>query len=199
TVEERRKNHQAEDYGHGIVSIVAKYVLLYLFISFLGWLWEEIYVCFVYGRFTDRGFLTMPFCPIYGTAVFFVYFLLGTPQSGRGILKNTQSALARNLIYLLFAFVIPTATELAVGIFFDKALGVTLWTYSDMPLNLGGYVCLPVSLVWTAAVYVFMRFAFLPMKRLVFRLPSGFAVLLAAVFVVILGADGLMNLFALWR
>ena len=56
--------------------------LLFLSVSFFGWVFETI-VCFVQsGRISDRGFLTLPFCPIYGFPVCVIYFLLGTPTDG---------------------------------------------------------------------------------------------------------------------
>lgn len=197
TVEDNFKNGAAGKRDDGILSTLVKYFLLYMLIAFLGWLWEVLYVRFVYGEFTDRGFISMPFCPIYGTAVFSAYFLLGTPQKGRGILKNVKSALAINLLYLLFALLIPTLTELIIGIFFDKVLGVTLWDYSYMPLNFGGYICLPVSLVWTAAVYAFMRFAFLPLKNAVFRIPNVIALILAVALFIAASADAVINFLML--
>ncbi|MGN0814753.1 MAG: putative ABC transporter permease [Candidatus Coproplasma sp.] len=181
--------------SENLIATVSKYYLLYMLFAFLGWLWEVFYVRFEIGRFVDRGFMWLPFCPIYGTALFIAYFLLGTPDEGRGILKNVKNSFVRYALYALFAFLIPTLTELIIGLFFDKVLGVTLWDYSALPLNLGGYICLPVALVWTVAITLFMRFAFKPLKNLIFRLPDGVAIFLSVALFCAMCADVAVNLF----
>ena len=41
-----------------------------------------------------------------------------------------------------------TCVELASGLVCNRWLGLGLWDYSRMPLNLCGQVCLPFSLMW---------------------------------------------------
>lgn len=187
-----RRTDSREKYKKNFVTL-GKYYLLYMLLAFLGWVWEVFYVRFEIGQFVDRGFMWLPFCPIYGTALLSAYFLLGTPNEGRGILKNVRNPVARYALYALFAFLIPTICELFVGLFFDKVLGVMLWNYSDMPLNFGGYICLPVSLVWSVAITLFMRFAFVPLKRQVFRIPDNLSLFLAAALFCAMCADVAVN------
>ena len=39
-----------------------------------------------------------------------------------------------------------TAVELAAGLLANREY--TVWDYRDMPLNVGGHICLPFSLAW---------------------------------------------------
>lgn len=52
--------------------------------------------------------------------------------------------------------VLITAMELPVGLYLNDYLGIGVWDYSDLPLDLCGQICLPFSLIWvliaTAAV-----------------------------------------------
>ena len=41
-----------------------------------------------------------------------------------------------------------TVTELIFGLFFNLALGLSVWDYSRIPLNLFGQVCLLFSVLW---------------------------------------------------
>lgn len=41
-----------------------------------------------------------------------------------------------------------TAAELAAGSVLNLWLGLQIWDYSDLPLNLWGQICLPYSLLW---------------------------------------------------
>ena len=57
--------------------------ILFFILSFFGWCAETALFLFRWNVLADRGFLTLPFCTIYGTAVLAEHFLLGTPQTGR--------------------------------------------------------------------------------------------------------------------
>ncbi len=43
---------------------------------------------------------------------------------------------------------IITGVEFAVGLVFNGWMGLNVWNYSNMPLNLMGQVCLPYSVLW---------------------------------------------------
>ena len=156
----------------GNLFIAAKYALLTATMSFIGWLYEVLLMRIKFGEWTDRGFLFLPFCPIYGGTLLFVYFFMGTPKEKRGVLKKIQSPRVHTMLYLFFAFLIPTAAELFVGALFEKAFHIRLWSYAGVPLNFHGYIALPVSLLWSALIYMFMRFVFPYLKRMLFRLPN---------------------------
>lgn len=188
----------AEQIKKDRMQTVAKYFLLTMALSFMGWAFENVYMWLSMGKFYNTGFMSMPFCPIYGCSIMAAYFLLGTPNEGRGLLKNVQNSLVRNTLYFLFAFLIPSAAELLVGVFFDKLFDVWLWSYSHMPYNLYGYVCLPVSLIWAGLLFLFMRFAFVPLKRLFFRLNGGVAKCVALTFLVAVIMDFTANYRLLW-
>lgn len=173
----------------GRVEVIAKYFLLTMLLSFLGWAFETTLTFIQTGKFYDRGFMTMPFCPIYGVSLIAIYFLLGTPNEGRGILKNVTDPLARCLIYLVFAFIVPTAAELIVGFIFDVFFNTSLWSYTGLPFNFRGYISLPVSLGWMLAVFAFMGYLFPLFKRFVFKIPKGLAISLATALVVASLAD----------
>ncbi len=41
-----------------------------------------------------------------------------------------------------------TAVEFMSGVYINLILGLRVWDYSDMPLNLMGQICLPFSTLW---------------------------------------------------
>ncbi len=41
-----------------------------------------------------------------------------------------------------------TAVEFASGVLINLRLGLEVWDYSDLPLNVMGQICLPFSLIW---------------------------------------------------
>ena len=163
------------------LSYIAKYLLLTAVVSFIGWLYEVLLVRIKYGTWTDRGFLYLPFCPIYGCTLLFIYFFMGTPKEKRGILKNIQNPILHTALYLFFAFLIPTVSELSIGALFDRGFHVSLWSYAGMAMNFHGYITLPISLLWSVMIYTFMRLFFHPLKNLLFRIPNSMAISAAAV------------------
>ena len=114
-------------------------------------------------------------------------------------LKRVKSPLIRCLLYAAFAFLIPTLAELIVGMFFDKVYQTAFWSYSGMPWSFGGYVCLPVSVGWMIAVFLFMGILFDPIKKGVFRLPKIFAIVLAIVLFIAVVSDFAASMSALKR
>ena len=143
-----------EQYG------VSRYFILTVLLSFLGWIFETAYMRIACGRWIDRGFLTLPFCPIYGCSLLATYFLIGTPKKGGTLIPKRLSPGKRTAVYLLFAFIVPSLFELIVGAFFDKNLGIRLWDYSYQRFQIGGFVSLRNSLFWSVGIYFFMKYAF---------------------------------------
>ena len=175
----------------------AKYFLLTVALSFIGWAFEASLLFFTNGKFYNPGFMTLPFCPIYGCSLILVYFLIGTPDEGRGVLKNVENPVTRYPTYLAFCFLIPTAAELLVGFFFDFFFDIWLWSYNGMPFNFRGYVALPVSLGWTFLIFIFMKYVFADIKGLVFKIPKKAAIVFAVVFAVAIAVDMTLSYMAI--
>ena len=57
--------------------------ILFVLISFLGWCGETVYFVLRWDDFTDRGFLSLPLCTIYGCSILAIYLIIGTPTRGR--------------------------------------------------------------------------------------------------------------------
>ena len=176
-------------------------VLTTLSVSFLGWLAETLYAFICYGKFIDRGFLTLPLCPIYGITLAVMHLLFGSPQDGRidRLLQKTSMPRALRLfldylIYFAAATVIPTIFELAVGVFFHKVLGVMLWNYDMFAFNLGGYICLGFSLVWGVAITAAMATVWRGLTRLFSHLSERTVTVTVTVALSLIAADLVCNL-----
>ncbi len=192
-VENRRKTQKEVVWYERI----AKYFLLNMLLSFIGWAYETTLMFFMTGGFQNRGFLSLPLCPIYGSTLMTVYFLLGTPDEGRGILKHADDPLIRGIVYLFVAFLVPTVAELIVGAVFDRFFGVWLWSYNGLPMNFRGYISLPVSILWMVMIFFFMKFLFPPLKRTVFKIPKTAAIVFAVTLAIAVGADVVLSYMAM--
>ena len=117
------------------------YELLCFFViySVLGWCLEVCFCTINTGQFVNRGFLNGPVCPIYGFGMVIVLVAL-TP-------------LAHSLpVLFVGGALLTSALELAAGWILKKVFHTSWWDYSDVPFNLGGYICLKFSLAWGVAV-----------------------------------------------
>ena len=139
--------------------------------AFLGWCTEVAFAAFKQHRFVNRGFLNGPICPVYGFGVVAVIHFL-TP-------------LRSNLILLyLGSTVLVTAIEWLTGFILEKVFHNKWWDYSNMPLNLNGYVCLLFSLIW-GVFCVFIVDVFHPMiDKLLSHIPFLVGIILICIFVI---------------
>ena len=105
-------------------------ILLQLIIySFLGWCCEGVYCSLGRGEWINRGFLTGPFCPIYGVgAVAALAFLKFLPPSV--------------LVVFLGGMVITSALEYVTSWLMEKLFNARWWDYSKRAFNINGRVCL---------------------------------------------------------
>ena len=116
-----------------------------------------LFGAFVYGSFEIlwRGY-THPTMLLLGGACFsMIYFFeRDTFLSERRIFKHFMYAL------------IITFAEFVFGLFLNILLGLDIWDYSDLPLNILGQICVPFYFLWvllsiiSSAVCKAMRFVF---------------------------------------
>ncbi|MBM6743174.1 hypothetical protein H6A32_02425 [Drancourtella massiliensis] len=137
--------------------------LLFFFIyCFLGWVWESCYVSIKKREWINRGFLHGPMLPIYGSGAIIV--LLCTIG-------------VRDQVILIFIFGMTGATilEYVTGACMERLFRVRYWDYSHMPLNLKGYICLPVSLGWGVFSVLLVRVIHVPIENAVLQIPERIA------------------------
>ena len=126
--------------GYSIFEILC----LLLVYACMGWCLEVAYAALETGKFVNRGFLNGPVCPIYGVGAVIVILCL-TPLS-----EN---------VFLLFAgaAIVTSVLELVTGFALDKLFKTRWWDYSEVPFNIGGYICLKFSILWGLVCIALMR------------------------------------------
>lgn len=107
---------------------------LHFFIySFIGWVFESIYVSIAERRLVNRGFLFLPLCPIYGFGgVLFLFCCQPLAQWPWAV--------------FLVATLVATALEYFTSWIMEALFGMRWWDYSNERLNINGRVCLKASL-----------------------------------------------------
>ena len=205
----RIKNAKKIAHSKSFTDTLCALLVLAVFISFCGWCLEMAGLFLLYRQVNDRGFLTLPLCPIYGTSIVGVYLLLGTPKTVSGLLGTpvTQRRWWRSkvrgrlwlvlLLYFITVTAVSSSVELAVGLI-AKAIGTPLWDYSERAFNLFGVICLEFSLMWGALITAFMLFLWEPLWRAFRKIPTVVTRSLAFCFGIAISVDFLVNVIYLF-
>lgn len=145
--------------------------LVFIFVSFIGFVYETLLAIILRFNDLDRGFLALPLCPIYGIGVILTYLIFGLPIELRifsyRILTNKKIKI---YLYFLFSLLLATFLELIVGYFFEKIFSKVLWDYSSMLLSLNKYCSLIPSLCWGLAITIFMNNIFEKLYNKIYKI-----------------------------
>ncbi|WP_294402764.1 putative ABC transporter permease [uncultured Clostridium sp.] len=143
---------------HNNIENIYDIVYLFTFYSFGGWCLEVSYYFKNERRFVNRGFLKGPFCPIYGSCIVLLIFLLEPYKHNIPLL-------------FLSAFFITSLLEYITGFVLEKAFKTKCWDYSDDPFNIHGRVCLPYSLIWGTGEVIIITVINPIITRLIYSIP----------------------------
>lgn len=151
-------------------------IICFFIYGFLGWCTEVAFAAVKERRFVNRGFLNGPICPIYGVGVVMVVQLLMPYKS--------------NLLLLyITSVIVVTALEWLTGFALDKIFHNKWWDYSNMPLNLNGYVCLLFSLIWGVACVAIVKWIHPFIYKGVVLLPNWLVIVLDVILGIAVFAD----------
>lgn len=106
------------------------YIYIFFIFSVIGWLIEVTLKSIQFKKFTNRGFLVGPYCPIYGLGAFLIVLT-------NNYLGTYDRSLA--LIFLSSVFICGLV-EYLVSYFLEKIYHARWWDYSSRPMNLNGRI-----------------------------------------------------------
>ncbi|WP_026651915.1 putative ABC transporter permease [Butyrivibrio proteoclasticus] len=162
--------------------IIAQYFLEFLFYSFLGWVWESIYCTANEKKWADRGFLFGPICPIYGSCVVATSIIFSLiPQ-----LSDPTFPIWGTFI---ICYLGSAVAEFGTSWVLEKRFHARWWDYSNLPLNIQGRICVPVSIAFGVAGVLVVKYL-IPFVENVRTMFNPYVVIFASiVMAMILGAD----------
>ena len=112
---------------------VCSYVLEFTVCAFCGWIYEVLLEFAVYHRYSDRGVLHLPVCPIYGFG-------------GLALLMLFRRRNGWQFVFII-STVMTTVLEFGASYLLEH-FGYRLWDYSDWPFDFEGRVSLLSSLIF---------------------------------------------------
>lgn len=169
---------------------LSRYFVWFVIYSFMGWVWETIYVTVKNQKWDNRGFLYGPICPIYGTgAVAISVIMEALPLERAAGMEWWQ--------IFLIAFFGSMVLEYGTSYALEKLFHAYWWDYSNMPLNVHGRICLPASILFGLAGILVVDVIYPWMKGLTGGWPPILIELLALVFMAVIAVDVTLTVSAL--
>ncbi|MCD7944714.1 MAG: putative ABC transporter permease [Clostridia bacterium] len=144
------------------------YILIFFVYCFIGWVWECAIKSVGARKPVNSGFLTGPWLPIYGCGA---YLMLAASYPADG----------NPALTFIFGGAAATIMELLTGLTMEKLFAVRYWDYTKYPLNVKGYICLPVTLLWGAFSVLLVYVIHPPVAELMFGIPAPVSIPLSAV------------------
>lgn len=148
------------------------YVLYFFFYSAVGWLIESIYCSCGQRKLVNRGFLTGPLCPIYGSGAVALGLCL-SPIKNSGL-----NPWAKFFIILFLGMIICDFVEFMTSVIMEKLFHARWWDYSNKPFNIQGRICLQHTMYWGLATVIFMYVIHPPVEELIAQIDSDIAYIL---------------------
>lgn len=154
-----------------------KYILLFFFYSAGGWLLESIYCSIGEKRIINRGFLTGPLCPIYGTAALVMTILIYNPFKDRP------------LVIFLLGIVLCDIVEYITSYIMEKLFSARWWDYTYEFMNIGGRICLKHTLYWGIISVAFVRVVHPAVENLYAKINGDYLIYILAVVLLVFTLD----------
>ena len=109
--------------------------LLWYFVifSFFGWVASSFRSLLLEKKFSNNGFLTSPFCPLYGFSAVIWYTALKPFENSK-------------LILFIGSTLILSALMVVVGVLVEKTLKFKPWDFSSSKFSIGNYITFPYAL-----------------------------------------------------
>lgn len=170
---------------------VFTYILYFFFYSAVGWLFESTYCSLGERKLINRGFLTGPMCPIYGTGALVMAILLYNPFRDKPLLVFFLGMLFCDIVEYITSFLM------------EKLFNARWWDYKNELFNIKGRICFKHTLYWGIAATFFVKtvhpivlsmFAKIPQNYIIPITSAVLAVFVVDVIFAVIRAVGLIKL-----
>ena len=154
---------------------IAIYFLYFIILAIMGWIMEVALQLVQKHKFSNRGFLIGPYCPIYGC--------------GGVLITLTLSNLSNHPIALFStAILICGVLEYLTSYLMEKIFNARWWDYSNNKFNINGRVCLetiiPFGLLGLTLIYIINPFIFGKLNQIPENIVRIIAIIVASIFLI---------------
>ena len=150
---------------------------MYFFIySVLGWIVETLYCRTLDGKWTNRGFLFGPYCPIYGFGALIII----------AFLQNFKSSF---IAVFFLGMIFTSILEYLTSFLLEKLFDAKWWDYSKMKFNINGRICLLNSIEFAFLGVVLTYIVHPTISNLILKIPIDLVQLISFALITIMAID----------
>ncbi len=154
--------------------------LLFIIFSFLGWTVEVLYTIFVLRKFSNRGFLIGPICPIYGVGALLMILLLK---------KYYDDILA----LFIMSTILGAILEYITSYILEKIFKIRWWDYNNKKFNINGRICLEASIIFGFLGVITVRFIYPLFRDVLLLLPNTALLILSIILFIMFITDFIIS------
>lgn len=156
--------------------------LLFFTFSGIGWLWEVMLHIIEDGMIINRGMLTGPWLPIYGTGGVMILVLL-------------QKFREKPFSLLFMIMSVCGVVEYTTSILQELLFGTRWWDYSDTLLHINGRVCIEGLIIFGLGGLILVYIAAPKLDNLFQKIPYKIRLLLCAALSVLFLLDMIRSFY----
>ncbi|MEG1892320.1 MAG: putative ABC transporter permease [Bacilli bacterium] len=157
---------------------------LFFIFSFLGFVLEQLSMNLLKKPY-NSSLLYGPCTPVYGISFFVIYGI-------NKLLDYLNIKVIKKLIlFFILSFIFMSLLEFITGELIFITTGIVYWDYSNIPLNFGKYVCVPISLIWSIYSILINYLIFPFINKYIKKLPK----LLTLIFLCLFFIDVIYSVF----
>ena len=156
--------------------MIVNWFLYFIVYSFCGWVYESILCSIKEKKLINRGFLTGPIIPVYGTGALLVIAVFQHHTDNLAILFISGVLLTGSLEYL-------------TGFLLETLFHMKWWDYSNHRFNLQGRICLQSVTVFGAMSSIIVKYIHPLVANAIAAMPANTSSGLAACIFLILVMD----------
>ena len=140
---------------------------------------EVTLVSFEEHKFSNRGFLIGPYCPIYGWAMVFITLFLNNV----------------NNLFLLFVliFLICGVLEYSISFLMEKIFKLRWWDYSKRKFNINGRICLGTLIPFSILATMALKYLNPLIYKIIDSIPNSIIDIITIILIIIFIVDNIIS------
>ena len=153
------------------------YLNNFFMFSILGFIMETV-VNLCLKNDLNSGFLYGPYTPVYGLGILII-ILVNKYLDQKKLIKLKKFTITFVINTLLLTFI-----ELIGGYLIKWCFHTSLWNYSGLPLHIGKYISIEISIIWGIISLVYIYFIKKRSDKIVEKIPNWLTYTLLFIFII---------------
>lgn len=151
------------------------YIKNFILFSILGYIFETL-TSIIFNINSESGFMYGPYTIVYGIGIVLMYLLYKK-------FRKVKPEPKKILYMFISGFLTLMIIELIGGLLLKNIYDVTMWNYNKLPLNIGKYISIEVTTIWTIGSILIYYYIKPITDKIIKKIPNFLAV---GIFLIIL-------------